>query len=68
MSFSLSHVQAIRFAKLEAENDGGFRKYLAAPKEDKDLIYFRTADKIVHNEVFGRIQFQVSLSSFLLRA
>ncbi len=50
-TLSLSHLQAIRFAKLEADNDGGFGKYLLAPKEDKDLIYVKNDDKIVQRSV-----------------
>ncbi len=48
---ALSHVRAIRFARLASENDGGFAKYVLAPKAEKDLIYFKTATKIVQRSV-----------------
>lgn len=51
VKFSLSGVHAIRFARLPEENDGGFAKYVATPKDDKDLIYIRTASKIVQRSV-----------------
>ncbi|MCA8957803.1 MAG: NPCBM/NEW2 domain-containing protein [Planctomycetes bacterium] len=47
----LSRIQAIRFAKLEAPNDGGFAKYMAQPKDDQDLIYFKTESKVVQRSV-----------------
>lgn len=43
----LSFVQAIRYAKFVREDDGGFSKYLNEPKEQADLIYFRTSTNVV---------------------
>ena len=52
VKFSLTAVQAIRFAKLPAEDEGGFDRYLNKPKEDKDLVYFKAPDgRIVQRSV-----------------
>lgn len=50
-TFSLTQIQAIRFAKLPAEDEGGFGKYLRAPKEDKDLLYFKSGERVVQQSV-----------------
>ncbi len=50
-SFSLTRVQAIRFAKLPVADEGGFGRYLGAPKEDKDLLYFKSGERIVQQSV-----------------
>ena len=50
-TIGLSQVTAIRFARLPVEEDGGFAKYAAKPKAEKDLIYFKTTEKIVQRSV-----------------
>ena len=53
---SLTRVQAVRFAKLPAADEGGFQKYVNNPKEDKDLLYFTTEDRIVQRSVTESIR------------
>lgn len=50
-TIGLSQIQAVRFARLAVEDDGGFAKYFKNPKEEKDLIYFKTSEKIVQRSV-----------------
>ena len=51
VKFSLTRVQAIRFVKLPAADQGGFGRYLRAPKEEKDLLYFKAGERIVPQSV-----------------
>ena len=50
-TFSLARVQAIRFAKLPAAQEGGFKKYLKEPKEEMDLLYFKSGERVVQQSV-----------------
>ena len=50
-TFSLARVQAIRFAKLPADQEGGFQKYLREPKEEMDLLYFKSGDRVVQQSI-----------------
>ena len=51
LTLSLHHIQGVRFADQPAEKDRGFSKYLVKPKEDKDLLYIKTRDRIVQRTV-----------------
>jgi hypothetical protein len=50
-TFSLARVQAIRFAKLPADQEGGFQKYLREPKEEMDLLYFKSGERVVQQSI-----------------
>lgn len=51
VEFSLSHLASLRIAKLPLEADGGFARYLEEPKDEQDLIYFKTTERVLQRSV-----------------